>query len=232
MTAPRSRKLSLPVLGQEALPAYGAAGTAEAEESRKFRPDIYWYLSFRCNLACEHCSVFSSPFVDTSDDLGTEDALRVVEQMKELNVRTAILSGGEVLYRSDALEILKACFDHGVKVGLETNGLLITDDFLDIAKPARDRGLLHLCVSVDGGTPETHDAMRGPNTFKKIVHNLHRLSDAGIRFDIQCILNTGNLESIPDFYRLGGELHPGLRNILFVVNSITLGTVTTCAFRC
>lgn len=208
---------SLQIIGQDLLPAYGdaPAGSVEAEETRKFRPDIYWYLSFRCNLACEHCSVFSSPFVDTSQDLDTESALNVVDQMVELNVRTAILSGGEVLFRPDALEIMQACFDRGLRVSLETNGLLISDDLIAFAKAAQEKRLFNMCVSVDGGTPETHDAMRGPNTFKTILANLKKLHDGGIRFDIQCILNKANMATIPDFYRWGRDLQPGLRNILF-----------------
>ena len=77
------------------------------EKERRFRPDVYWYLTFRCNLACAHCSVRSSPWVDTSEDLTTEECLRVIDQMAELDVKTALMTGGEFLVRSDALLILK-----------------------------------------------------------------------------------------------------------------------------
>lgn len=103
------------------------------EEERKFRPDIYWYLSFRCNLACAHCSVQSSPSVDTSDDLSTAECLRVVEQMAELNVHTALLSGGEVPIRPDAVTIMRALAGHRIRVGLETNGLRFDSPFIELA---------------------------------------------------------------------------------------------------
>ena len=212
----------LPVIGQQ--PA-AMAGTEAAETQREFRPDVYWYLSFRCNLACEHCSVFSSPYVDTSNDLGTEDAMSVIEQMVELNVRTAIMSGGEVLFRPDALEILKATVDADLRVGLETNGLLITDEFLDFAVAAQERRKLGIAVSLDGGTPETHDAVRGPNTFKVIVENLYRMKERGVRFDLQCILHRGNYAAIPDLFELGRKLQPALNAIqLGFLNPVGRGT--------
>src|SRR5437762_781615 len=91
----------------------GAAATKAAEELRAFRPVIYWYLTFRCNLACTHCWVNSSPAVDTSGDLSTSQAMQVIEQMVDLRVSRVAMSGGEVLVRRDALEIIRATADRG-----------------------------------------------------------------------------------------------------------------------
>lgn len=202
----------LPIVSNGAgdAPAPAQRGDFATEEQRKFRPDVYWYLSFRCNLACQHCSVFSSPDVDTSEDLTTEDCMDVVDQMAELNVRTALMSGGEVLFRPDALEILEGTVQGGVSVGLETNGMLITDEFLELAAWAQAQNKFHMCISLDGGTPETHDKVRGPNTFKRTLANLHRLAEANIRFDIQCILNRHNYPSIPQFMQHARDLRPAL----------------------
>src|ERR1700752_162606 len=82
---------------------------ADTEEGliKDFRPTVYWYPSFRCNLACKHCSVKSSPYVDTSKDLAFDEALTVVDQLKELNVGWVFLSGGDFLFRPDALKLLE-----------------------------------------------------------------------------------------------------------------------------
>ncbi|MEO1084186.1 MAG: radical SAM protein [Acidobacteriota bacterium] len=192
---------------------------------RKFRPDIYWYLSFRCNLACKHCSVFSSPFVDTSDDLTTKDCLEVVDQMKELNVRAAILSGGEVLFRPDALEIMEALVDRGISVGLETNGLLFTDEIIEFAQRADKLDLFSTCISIDGGTAATHDKVRGPNTFGKIIENLNRLKDAGVPFDNQCVLNRNKLPTVPNLIEEARKLRPALQKVQFgFLNPVGRGT--------
>lgn len=108
------------------------------EADRKFRPHIYWYLSFRCNLACKHCSVFSSPWVDTSGDLSTDECMRVVDQMADLRVGSANLTGGEALLRPDAKDIIRALADRGVPVALESNGLRFDDGFVTLPAAAAE----------------------------------------------------------------------------------------------
>src|SRR5690242_19149133 len=46
----------------------GGINNEAKEREREFHPDVYWYLTFRCNLACTHCSVLSSPHVDITND--------------------------------------------------------------------------------------------------------------------------------------------------------------------
>lgn len=206
---------TLPVLGGGA-PQPAQRGDFSGDETqRKFRPDIYWYLSFRCNLACKHCSVFSSPDVDTSEDLTTAESMLVIEQMAELNVHTALISGGEALFRSDALDILRAVDQAEINIGLETNGLLFSDAFLRFASDTQAHNRFRVCISVDGGTAEAHDQVRGPNTFKRIIANLHRMKDHGIHFDIQCILNKHNYPTIPDLFAQARQLRPQLRHLQF-----------------
>lgn len=190
-------------------------GRVHLEETRKFRPDIYWYLSFRCSLACKHCSVHSSPWVDTSGDLGTEQCLDVVDQMAELNVRVAIMTGGEVLMRPDAEVIMQAVADRGMGVGLESNGIKFLNSFLDQARTLQTRGQFSMTVSVDGGNSEAHDMVRGNGAFQRTVANLHRLKEAGIDFSIQAVLNNRSWSSIPDLFRLARALRPRLSTLMF-----------------
>jgi radical SAM protein with 4Fe4S-binding SPASM domain len=178
------------------------------EEERRFRPSVYWYLTFRCNLACAHCSVQSSPWVDSSKDLTTDECMQVVEQLAELDVHAALLTGGELLIRPDALRILEALADRGIMAGVETNGIHYPAGFFELARAMQARGLFAMTVSLDGGTPETHERLRGPKSFERTVAGLHLLKEHGIRFNVQCVLNHENYGTIPDLYRLAGTLFP------------------------
>ncbi|HKH48371.1 MAG TPA: radical SAM protein [Thermoanaerobaculia bacterium] len=178
------------------------------EEQRLFRPMIYWYLTFRCNLACAHCSVHSSPWVDTSEDLTTDECLRVVEQMFELNVRIALLTGGEFLIRPDSLQILRALADKGIEAGVESNGIHFPPGFIELARSMQAKNLLSMTISLDGGTAETHERLRGPRSFERTAANLRLLKENGIKFSIQCVLNNENLGTIPNLYSFARELYP------------------------
>lgn len=183
------------------------------EEQRLFRPTIYWYLSFRCNLACAHCSVQSSPWVDTSQDLKTDECMRIIDQMKELNVRTALLTGGEFLIRPDALQILRALFERGIDVGLESNGIHFPPGFLALAKEMQAKNMFSMTVSLDGGTRETHERLRGPRSYDRTVSSLRSLKANGLQFNVQCVLNNENFHTIPDLYSLVKELSPNCTSV-------------------
>jgi radical SAM protein with 4Fe4S-binding SPASM domain len=192
----------------------------------KHAPVVYWYPTFLCNLACRHCSVHSSPRVDTSLDLSTDEALDVVGQIKELGCRTVIMSGGEVLIRKDILIILRALFEAGVNITFESNGLLFTDEFADLITWARDeRGLrTAITVSVDGGTATAHDFFRGRNAFHRTVSGLRFLKARGIAFDVQCVLSIRSIDTIPDLFALAAGLAPGLQHLTFTfLNAIGRG---------
>jgi radical SAM protein with 4Fe4S-binding SPASM domain len=185
------------------------ASEQDAERERKFHPDIYWYLTFRCNLACTHCSVLSSPYVDTSADLKTAECLDVVEQLVEMDLGMAMLSGGEVLIRPDALTIIRALGDKGILVGVETNGIKIGEKpFIELALEMQSRNLLNITISLDGGTAETHSVLRGPGSFERTVRGMRQLHQHGVKFDIQCVLNRNNYKTIPALYDLAVELEP------------------------
>jgi radical SAM protein with 4Fe4S-binding SPASM domain len=200
--------------GSPALPVLAARPTSAAadeqrEQTRKFHPDVYWYLTFRCNLACTHCSVHSSPWVDTSADLKTADCLDVVTQLAEMNVSTAMLSGGEALIRPDAVTILAALAEREIYVGLESNGIKFDAAFIELAKDMQRRGLINITVSLDGGTEATNAVLRGAHAFDRTLRGLRLLKQHGIEFDVQCVLNRENYHTIPDLYALARELTPG-----------------------
>ena len=191
-----------------AVPANNAINEA-AEQDRKFHPDIYWYLTFRCNLACAHCSVLSSPYVDTSTDLKTAECLDVVEQLAEMEASAALLTGGEALIRPDMLTIMRALGDKKIFVGLETNGLKVGEEpFIELALELQSRKLMNITVSLDGGTAETHAVLRGPGSFERTVRGMRKLHARGVKFDIQCVLNRNNYHTIPDLYDLAAEIEP------------------------
>jgi len=192
-----------------------ASPAVAAEAQRQFRPAVYWYVTFRCNLACKHCWVNSSPSVDTSEDLTTDEMLDVVAQMRELGAGRVLLSGGEALYRPDMLTVIRELLGSRINVSLETNGLLVTRKLTDLIKWGRDVHGAELtpAVSMDGGTSETHDFLRGRGTFERVLQGMRTLRDEGITFDAQCVINKTNIETIPALLERMSEMTPMLRRM-------------------
>ena len=61
---------------------------------------ISWNLTSRCNLRCKHCYIDASK--PMPGELSTAEALRVLDEIAEVNSETLlILTGGEPLMRPD-----------------------------------------------------------------------------------------------------------------------------------
>jgi radical SAM protein with 4Fe4S-binding SPASM domain len=155
--------------------------------------------------------------------LTTENALAVVQQLREYKASQVSLSGGEVLLRKDIEAILEALVSFRISFMVETNGILITDTVITIFKRALEQGV-PACVgiSLDGGTKEAHEWNRGYNTFYPALKGIEKAHKAGIKFAMQCVLNWHNIDSIPEFFKLAERFGSPQLNFVFV-NSIGRG---------
>lgn len=182
-----------------------------------FRPTIYWYLSFRCNLACKHCSPQSSPFISTADDLTPDETLAVIKTFREVNATKVILSGGEPLLRPDAKAIIQAIVDEGIAVGIETNGMLINKEMAAFLRGVIDQGAdLSLAISLDGGTAEAHDYLRGRGSFNRVLMGLTNLREVGLGAQLQCVMNKKNLHTVKDLFKVASEHGVGRLQFAFL----------------
>src|SRR5688500_20231793 len=82
---------------------------------------VSWILTYRCNLACEHCYLDAggTPLVGTENfsdrsELGTEECFKVIEEIAAVAPGClTILTGGEPLLRSDILEVVQRAAEPG-----------------------------------------------------------------------------------------------------------------------
>ena len=117
---------------------------------------VVWNYTNACNLHCRHC--YQKAGEPLKDELSTEERLGVVDQLIHEDVVFLALSGGEPLLREDIYEVAKRASDEGIFVSMATNGTLLTKKRVEkLVK----YGVKHVQVSLDGATPQIHDAFRG-----------------------------------------------------------------------
>ena len=73
--------------------------------SPNIRPVIFWNLTGRCNLSCDHCYNYSGPNQGIVDELSTSEALSFIDDCGSLRVPVILLSGGEPLMRPEFSEL-------------------------------------------------------------------------------------------------------------------------------
>jgi radical SAM protein with 4Fe4S-binding SPASM domain len=187
-----ARSRSLPI-APHAEPARRRLPLAESRASdAKYRP-IYavWEITLRCDLACNHCG--SRAGRTRPDELTTEEALDLVRQMKELDVKEVTLIGGEAYLRDDWTDIARAAREAGILVSVTTGGRGLTPERVRAAKEA---GVQAISVSVDG-LEETHDMLRGvKGSFKSALEAIENVKNAGMRVTANTQIGRASLGEI------------------------------------
>jgi AdoMet-dependent heme synthase len=169
---------------------------------------VSWNLTYRCNLACEHCYLDAggTPLVGTENfadrsELGTEECFRVIDEIAAFAPEClTILTGGEPLLRRDILEIVRRAAERELWVVVGTNGVSITEN---LARRLADSGARGLSLSLDALDPDRHDRFRNVRgAWRNTVDGAEILNRTGLPFIVQTTAgshNLGELEAIADF---------------------------------
>jgi radical SAM protein with 4Fe4S-binding SPASM domain len=169
---------------------------------------ISWNLTYRCNLACEHCYLDAggTPLVDTGNfadrsELGTEACFRVIDEIAAFAPEClTILTGGEPLLRRDILDIVRRAAERGLWVVVGTNGVRITEN---VAQRLAEAGARGLSLSLDALDPDRHDRFRNVRgAWHNTVEGAEILHRTGLPFIVQTTAgshNLGELDAIADF---------------------------------
>src|SRR5262245_61492458 len=163
---------------------------------------ISWNLTYRCNLACEHCylDAGAKPLVDTENfadrsELGTEECFRIIDEIAAFAPEClTILTGGEPLLRRDILEIVRRAAERGLWVVVGTNGVRITENVATLLAEAGARGL---SLSLDALDPDRHDRFRRVRgAWQNTVEGAGILNRAGLPFIVQTTAGSHNLDEL------------------------------------
>jgi radical SAM protein with 4Fe4S-binding SPASM domain len=185
---------------------------------------ISWNLTYRCNLACEHCYldaggaplVRSENFADRSE-LGTDECFKVIDEIAAFAPEClTILTGGEPLLRRDILEIVQRAAERGLWVVVGTNGVRITEN---VALRLSEAGARGLSLSLDALDADRHDAFRKVRgAWRNTVEGAQILTRTGLPYIVQTTAGSHNLdelEAIADFAH--GHLAARVWNLYFLV---------------
>jgi len=185
---------------------------------------VSWNLTYRCNLACEHCYLDAggSPLVRTENfadrsELGTDECFRVIDEIAAFAPEClTILTGGEPLLRRDILEIVRRAAERGLWVVVGTNGVRITEN---VARRLAEAGARGLSLSLDALDADRHDRFRRVRgAWQNTVEGAEILNRTGLPFIVQTTAgshNLGELEAIADFAH--GRLAAKVWNLYFLV---------------
>lgn len=151
----------------------------------------------KCNLKCTHCY----SFFNQKEIMTKEMFERITKEIYDLGCTRLIISGGEpMLLGEDIYNFVRIARKNGISyIAITTNG---TIDNMVVDERIKDIDLIQ--VSIDGCL-ETHERIRGKNTYKKSIENIKKFSKY-TEVGIMMTVHKGNYNEILEVYKLSKSL--------------------------
>ena len=175
------------------LPDYLGGGSSRA------LVNITLELTYRCNVQCECCFLKDSVLYQKRDELSVEEIGRLADQARTYGA-SFFLTGGEPFLRPDLPEIVGAIKARGLKVGVNTNGLLVN---AAMGQRIREAGIDYVIFSLHG-PKEIHDCLENrKGSYDKVLANLETFAreKGKTRVFANCVVakkNSHLLSQVPD----------------------------------
>lgn len=171
---------------------------------------LYVYVTDRCNCSCKHCWIVSDASHSkgkSSHFLSSEIFEAAVVEAKPLGLGGVKWTGGEPTIHPDFREMLKLQKKYQLRGQLETNGMEVSPA---LARLLYSSGTSHVSVSLDGSSPETHEAIRGvKGAYKRTLTGIKNLVDAGLKPQIIMSLMSENALELESLLELAKKVGAG-----------------------
>ncbi len=159
-------------------------------------------LTYRCPLHCVFC-YNPVDFARQTEELSTDDWLRVLRQGRELGAVQLGLSGGEPLVRDDLEVIVAEASRLGYYTNLLTSGVGLTAERAASLKAA---GLEHVQLSFQDSTKEMNDFLSHTKTFELKNRVARIIKDQGWPMVMNVVIHRMNIDHIDRIIGMAAEL--------------------------
>ncbi|WDE98456.1 radical SAM protein [Lentisphaera profundi] len=140
--------------------------------------DLWFFTGSRCNLACHHCYVESSPTNNSIDMITTEDIKPTIDEAQKFGVNHIYFTGGEPFLNKDIYSLVGMAMETA-DTTIMTNATLRMD--LERLKQIKSDSTLSFRISMDHFEEARHDQIRDQGNFQKTLINAVKISLAGFQ---------------------------------------------------
>ncbi len=188
-----------------------------ASESDKLRyvehklagPVVVFNCTDKCNLKCRHC-YSESKNTQKLKELDTNQAKKLINQIKQCHSPAILFSGGEPLARADLFDLLEYAKEIKMNTVISTNATLIDEA---VASKLRRAKVRYVGVSIDGDE-KFHDGFRGvKQSFNKTIEGIKHCQKAGLKVGLRFTMTSENDGFVPFIFDLARQHN--IRRICF-----------------
>jgi radical SAM/Cys-rich protein len=189
-------------------------------------------IGLRCNLACHHCHVESSP--TRKEEMNWDTMLLVLDAASRAKASTLDITGGAPELHPRFREFVDAALGQGLHVLVRTNLTVIRrPGYEDMPRFYAERGV-HLVASLPCYLETNVDRQRGKQVYRDSIEVVKRLNAVGYgsdpRLELDLVYNPGGPSLPPPQEKLEEAYHRellgrfGIRfNRLYTITNMPIG---------
>jgi radical SAM protein len=176
---------------------------------------VIWETTQACDLACAHCRASAAPWRHSSE-LTTEEACRLLEEIRGFGSPLMVFTGGDPLKRPDLFALLRRSVALGLRTNISPSATpLLTPETIRVF---RDCGVARMAISLDGEDALTHDGFRGvPGTFDRALAALEEARRVGLETQIQTTVTRRNVHQLERIARIAARVEARMWSVFFLV---------------
>ncbi|MBI4329265.1 MAG: TIGR04053 family radical SAM/SPASM domain-containing protein [Chloroflexi bacterium] len=180
---------------------------------------VYWEVTQACDLACRHCRADAVPWRHPQE-LSTEEGQALLDRLVGFGqpLPHLVLTGGDPLKRPDLFDLIAYARGLGFTVAVTPSGTsLLTEG---IVRRMREAEVWMMALSLDGSTPERHDAVRGVSgSFDRTVRAARWAKTFGLPLQVNTLVCGETLGDLPAIYSLIAELGGAQWALFFLIQT-------------
>jgi MoaA/NifB/PqqE/SkfB family radical SAM enzyme len=160
-----------------------------------------YYLTLKCNDACEFCGLWRRNEFQEMPESGVADVKKNLRYLRDMGILVMNFTGGEPLLYEDLPEVLRLSKRLGFFNILTTNGILYPEkaelitNFVD-----------HLVFSLDSPIAADHNRIRGTNCYQSVIDGVKIAKKLGKNPIINFTVTRDTVGDLPDMVDLSQSL--------------------------
>jgi radical SAM protein with 4Fe4S-binding SPASM domain len=164
---------------------------------------VAWESTRACSYACVHCRAQAQKQPDPNQ-LTTQEALNLMDQISEFCKPVLIISGGDPLQRRDIFEAAAYASSRGMRVVMSPSGSNITPKVIEKMKAS---GVQMISLSIDGSNPRIHDDFRQVRgAFELAMQNIAYAKAGDLAFRVNTTVTKHNIDDLPAMLKLAAAV--------------------------
>jgi len=172
----------------------------------------YCFCNEPCQLRCVYCNSTKKTINEYQrqfmEEFDYKRFVKALEEQRLLTDETCFnIASGEISINPRKNEILSAIEKY--RLMLDTNAVVFDKQIAELAS----RPGSSLCISLDAGTRETYNKIKGMDVFITVCENIKRYANCGAKIYIKYIVLPQNCEDI--------DIHGFMNEVLKIKNNVS-----------